>query len=369
MENIDLSNRVFKNYYELCDELGWDKTGGKTKKYRLGKIINEYEVSFQGYQILIGNKKKTKQFNEAFENKKEEYNKTLDILNTAKRNSQYISNNLLLFIHYLKTNEDNKYGTYTIRQMREFGFLRDNLRPDYFTPQEEVNVEGPTFKINDKFENDINKRLANLETNKDCQAVFREIFGFLRDRYSKIMDASCAKFVNEESIASFGAWITKAQWEYFKKRYNESINLMRREMEMIGIIDEGNGEYSERPLTSKETDIYFRIRNDIMEQEGVNKLKYEDMSRSQTRLFTKIVKACAEELGFAVTYRKLYYSPLRDLNAFDIKKEDVEKARNDNNEKIRKTLKTHFKNKYLLTKKVYKIYQDCIDYITDIQVE
>lgn len=368
MEEIELANKEFKNYYELCDTLGWERKNGRAKVFQMKKLKDKYEVEFKGHQIIIGDKKKAKHFNEEFENKKEEYNKTLDILNTTKRNSQYISNNLLLFIHYLKTNEDNKYGTYTIRQMREFGFLRDNLRPDYFTPQEEVNAEGPTFKINDKFEKDINDRLTELEIPKNCQTVFREIFGFLRDRYSKIMDASCAKFVNEESIASFGAWITKAQWEYFKKRYNESINLMRREMEMIGIIDEGNGEYSERPLTSKETDTYFRIRNEIMEQEGVNKLKYEDMSRSQTRLFTKIVKACSEELGFMVTYRKLYYSPLKDLNAFDIDKVDVENARNDNNQKIKKTLEVHFKNKYLLSRRVCKIYEDCINYITDIKV-
>lgn len=364
---FSLENKIFKNYKDLCSFMQWEPTGGETKKCKMNRLSTIYDVTLKGHQIIIGDKKEEEFFNTNFKEDKEEYEKALDILNRPIKNSQYLSNNLLLFIHYLKKSMDNRYSTYTIRQMREFGFLRKGLKPDYANSSSEFYLEGPYFSIEEEFEKEINKKLEEQHVGKRCINVFREIFGILRDRYGKLMDVSCSKFVNEESIASFGTWITKSQWDYFKKHYNQSINIMRREMEMVGIeIDKNTKQEKERKLTPEETDAYFKIRNRIMEKENVQRMNYDDMSKVQVRLFNRIARACSEELGFTVTYRKLYYSPLKDLNAFVITEEDAKKAMEDNNRKMRDTLKTYFRRKYLIANGVYKIYEECIDYITDL---
>lgn len=357
---MTLEDKTFKNYNELANYLQIPNTRGKFKKLKIKALSEQYEISYEGQKIIFGKMKREHFINEELEAQQERYQNELNILKSnSLKNYKYISNNLLLFIYYMQKN-DNEYITYNTQQMKEFGFLSKQLI------QKDIMEEDRDFPfiIPHDFEQELQKDIQSTPIKKNPKDFLKEVYNALRDRYARLMDMSCSKFLSEKSVVDFSEWLTKAQWSFFSKRFNESINFINREMDMIGIkvID---GVKIETPLTRKEITQYFIIRNEVLYETQAPEMRYEDMRKQQNEIFKEINRRCEESLGYKITYRKVYYSPLKDLTFFNITSEDAEKAMADNNQKIKQTLEKSFKNKCvnIFNNKIQNIYTKCINFI------
>lgn len=419
----DISNTTIKNYKELCSLLGWEETTGNAKRAQLKLLGKLYNYKQEGHKFIIEDKnlsiKNTIYINKEYyndfywtnfknlsnknpilynnninniynniyiiyntfdgqilNNSKEEgvsieeyisskeikdIEQIVELLETNDKNSKYIGNNILIYLYHMKNSENQEYVTCTSKQMKDFGFIREDLYVDYSnsTPKEGVDPLYRNVPVELKME------LDNL-TNNNTISLFQEVYNFLLDRFKRLMKKSYEKTLDvksKEDVIDFST----TDIEEFLKDFKNTTNLMHMRDGIFGITPDGK----EHELSRQEETEYIKIKNSVFNFFNITKSssikKNVRCFRGKIgQIYANIQKQCQESLGYNVCSRRIFFSPLKDLNIFNITEKDMLNAKKDNNEKMKQTAIKFFTKKYGKSKKEYKAVKMVIDYITQI---
>lgn len=399
----DISNKIFRNYRELCKELNWDITTGKSKMAQMKVIKGNYRTEQKGNSIIIKEKLSFKSniiYNniedfyettfkdiENFDKEKklslknniiyniynnininniddfcettfegneklsqydrieafkeiQDIKKIIQLVETNDRNSKYLGNNIIIYLYYMKQGEGNEYVTYTSRQLSDFGFIKQGVTPDY---SNSTLSEGrdPMYHCISKETIDCISRF----TDKSVNSLVHEVYTFILDRFKRLMRKSYEKTIDvksREDVIDF----SKTEIEAFLKAFGNTTNLMHMRDGIFGVDKDG----TEHELSRKEEAEYDKIKTKVFSFFNIPCLglkKNVQLFRGKIgQIYAHIQQCCEETLGYRVCKRKIFFSPMKDLRIFKITEEDMIKARNDNNMKMKETVKKFFAKKY-----------------------
>ena len=360
----DISNRTFKNYRQLCKELNWDITTGKSKMAQMKVIKRNYITEQKGNSIII--KQKLSLNNNIIYNNIEDFcettfedndklstfdrievlkeiqdiKKIIQLVDTKDRNSKYLGNNIIIYLYYMKQGEGNEYVTYTSRQLSDFGFIKQGVVPDY---SNSTLSEG-----RDPMYNCISREIEDYIltfADKSVNSLVHEVYTFILDRFKRLMRRSYEKTVDvksREDVIDF----SKTEIEAFLKAFSNTTNLMHMRDGIFGIDKDGN----EHELSRKEEAEYDKIKTKVFSFFNIPCLglkRNAQLFRGKIgQIYAHIQQCCEESLGYRVCKRKIFFSPMKDLRIFKITEEDMLKAKKDNNLKMKETVKKFFAKKY-----------------------
>jgi hypothetical protein len=323
---------------------------------------NIYNKSIFNGQILDNINKQDVSIEEYITSKEiKDIEQIVELMETNDKNSKYIGNNIIIYLYYMKHSNNNEYITYTSKQMKDFGFIREDLYIDYSnsTPKEGLDPLYHNIPIELKEE-------INILTSKKSANVFQEVYNFLLDRFKRLMKKSYEKLLDvksKEDVIDFStADITK-----FLEDFKNTTNLMHMRDGIFGVLP--NGE--EKELSRQEETEYIKIKNSVFSFFNITgnrnmEKNVKSFKGKIGQIYANIQKQCQDALGYSVCSRKIFFSPLKDLKIFNISEEDMLKAKRDNNEKIKQTALKFFSKKYSENKKYSKAIKKVVEYFTEI---
>ena len=351
--NLSNKNHIYNNIYKYI-------YNNNILYNNIYNII--YNKSIFNGQILDNINKQDVSIEEYITSKEiKDIEQIVELMETNDKNSKYIGNNIIIYLYYMKHSNNNEYITYTSKQMKDFGFIREDLYIDYSnsTPKEGLDPLYRNIPIELKEEIDI-------LTNKKSTNIFQEVYNFLLDRFKRLMKKSYEKLLDvrsKEDVIDFStADITK-----FLEDFKNTTNLMHMRDGIFGVLP--NGE--EKELSRQEETEYIKIKNSVFSFFNItgNRSMEKNVKSFKGKIgqiYANIQKQCQDALGYSVCSRKIFFSPLKDLKIFNISEEDMLKAKRDNNEKIKQTALKFFSKKYSENKKYSKAVKKVVEYFTEI---
>ncbi len=341
----------FKNYLDLCRHFGLEPKGGKSRACQINKLAKDYNIRKEGNKYIF-TKKDLRSLKD---------DKIARILKSTERNSFYLKNNAIIYLYKLNLTKDNIYAVYSIQQMRDFGFLRKDIKPIY--AYNTFIFQNPTYHLSKKFENKLADILSCSSSKKEVMDVVGEVYRILYNRYSKLMNSTLYSLVSANKYFDISSIYSQGEWLKFKSCFKHSLNIMSKEIKLIGIPLRGE----EFVLQDKELFNYLDIRNQVFEESGFTSESYEAGLKKRGTIYSRIQERCKEELGIQVVYKKIYYGLISNLDKFNITFEQYEEARKSNNSRMRDTLINYYSKKCGDDEALKQAYIETILYITDIE--
>lgn len=349
----------FKNYIKLCEYFGLKCTSGKSRTCQLNKLRKTYTMTKKGNSFILKQKD-----NAILPNKKElttREEKITDLLLNPQRNSYYFKNNFMIYMYELKKSPNNIYSVYNIQQMRDFGFLRKDIKPIY--AYNTFIYQDPTYRLDKNFEDKLEELLAQSPSGKKVMEVVGEVYRTLYNRYTKIMNSTLYSLVSANKYFDVSTIYSQGEWLKFKTHFKRSLNILSKEIKLIGIPIDSSTEFI---LEDDKLFEYLDIRNQVFEESGFAQEDYETGLKMRGAIYSRIQERCRKELGIEVVYKKLYYGLISNLDEFHITKEQYDEARKLNNERMKNTLINYFAKKCGKDEILAEAYKEAVLYIADI---
>lgn len=349
----------FENYVALCKYFNFKPSKGKGRFCQLNRLAKSYNIEKSGISFTLEQKD-----NVILPNKKElttREEKITDLLLNPQRNSYYFKNNFMIYMYELKKSPNNIYSVYNIQQMRDFGFLRKDIKPIY--AYNTFVYQDPTYRLDKNFENKLEELLAQSPSGKKVMEVVGEVYRTLYNRYTKIMNSTLYSLVSANKYFDVSTIYSQGEWLKFKTHFKRSLNILSKEIKLIGIPIDSSTEFI---LEDDKLFEYLDIRNQVFEESGFAQEDYETGLKMRGAIYSRIQERCRKELGIEVVYKKLYYGLISNLDEFHITKEQYDEARKLNNERMKNTLINYFTKKSGKDEILAEAYKEAVLYIADI---
>lgn len=349
----------FKNYVALCEYFNFKPSKGKGRFYQLNRLAKLYDIEKNGISFILEQKDNTilPDVKELTTRK----GKIVDLLLNPQRNSYYFKNNFMIYMYELKKSPNNIYSVYNVQQMRDFGFLRKDIKPIY--AYNTFIYQDPTYHLEESFANQLGELLVQSSSGKEVMEVVGEVYRILYDRYTKLMNTTLFSLVSANKYFDISSNCSQGEWRKFMSHFKRSLNVLSKEVKLIAIPKDGRTEYE---LEDEELFNYLEIRNDVLLDSGVSNVDYETGMKMRGAIYSRIQERCKKELGIEVVYKKLYYGLISNLDEFHITEEQYKEARKLNNERMKNTLINYFTRKCGNDEILAKAYKEAVLYIADI---